>query len=113
MYRLLTFSGFEEWQFPTGADANVAFMAMVGSTQRVISRSSSFWRLFEWVTISSVRTNFHNPFRKVGPPKPSSAKACDDSKGAEMVNEITRERLRASDLSLAGLLPTIIVHFPI
>src|SRR6267142_436649 len=93
MYALLIFSGLEEWQLPTGADENVAFIAWVGSTHRVISRSSNFCLTFE-PTTSRVRTKRHIPLRKVGPPNASSAWACDASKGAP-TSKPTREKQQA------------------
>src|SRR5882724_10690701 len=112
MYLLLIFSGLAEWQLPTEDDAKVAFMARVGSTQRVISRSSSFCRTFECVTISSVRTNRHIPFRKVGPLKPSSAATFEGNKGTETINPTITERTRTADFCLAKCLLETIVQFP-
>jgi hypothetical protein len=67
-------------QLPTDGDANVAFMATVGSTQRVISRSCKRCLVLRCAaTSSSVRTKCHMPFRKLGPSNPTSALACDAS----------------------------------
>src|SRR3954447_18935095 len=93
MYLLLTLVGVEEWQLPTEAVENMAFIPTVGSTQRIISRSSNLWRPLEWPT-STVRTNLHNPFRKLGPPKPGSAKVGDDPSGAKTNSASAAERHR-------------------
>src|SRR5271156_6702684 len=67
MYLLLVFSGLADRQSPTDGDENVAFIASVGSTQRVISRSSNRCRPFAPATNSSVRKKCHIPLRKLGP----------------------------------------------
>src|SRR6266403_882291 len=67
VYLLSDFSGFAETQFPTEADAKVAFMDTVGSTQRVASRSNTRCLFFRCATRSKVRTKCHNPFRTLGP----------------------------------------------
>src|SRR5437879_3167047 len=112
MYLLLIFSGLAEWQLPTEDDENVAFIAWFGSTQRVISRSINFCLTFEWVTISSVRTNRHIPFRKVGPLKPSSAETADGNKGAETISAAITRRTRTAAFCLAKSLLEPIVQFP-
>src|SRR2546421_3249574 len=78
VYLLSDFSGVAVTQLPTEGDEKVAFMATVGSTQRVISRSCNRYLVFRCATSSSVRTKCHNPFRKLGPLKPSSAVAGDE-----------------------------------
>src|SRR3954466_9321258 len=94
MYLLLTLVGVEEWQLPTEAVENMAFIPTVGSTQRIISRWSNLWRPLEWPT-STVRTNLHNPFRKLGPPKPcSAANAGADPSGAKTNSASAAERDR-------------------
>src|SRR3954465_9990213 len=80
VYLLSDFSGLADTQLPTDGDANVAFMATVGSTQRVISRSCKRCLVLRCAaTSSSVRTKCHMPFRKLGPSKLPSALACDAS----------------------------------
>src|ERR1700722_18063760 len=77
MYLLSDFSGLAETQFPTEGDEKVALMATVGSTHRVISRSSNVYFVVRCATSSSFRTKCHSPFRKLGPSN-SSALACDE-----------------------------------
>src|SRR2546421_9342479 len=78
VYLLSDFSGFAVTQLPTEGDEKVAFMATVGSTQRVISRSCKRYLVLRCATSSRVRTKCHNPFRKLGPLNPSSAVAGDE-----------------------------------
>src|SRR6478735_8895749 len=91
VYLLSDFSGFDETQFPTEGDAKVAFMATVGSTQRVASRSNTRCLFFRCATKSRVRTKCHNPFRKLGPLNPSSALAWDVS-GPTANSAIARQK---------------------
>src|SRR4051794_4495067 len=78
-------------QLPTEGDEKVAFMATVGSTQRVISRSCNRYLVFRCATSSSVRTKCHNPFRKLGPLNPSSAVAGEETVPT-IINAIKTER---------------------
>src|SRR6516165_5994477 len=85
MYLLPTFSGLSDTQVPIGASEKVAFIARVGSTQRVISRSCNLYLMFllAFLTTSSVRTKCQRPLRKLGPFSP--ARTWDDSKGPVMI----------------------------
>src|SRR3954452_10120220 len=87
MYLLSDFSGLTVTQLPTDGDEKVAFMATVGSTQRVISRSCNRYLVFRCATSSRVRTKCHRPFRKLGASNPSCAEAGDEI-GATMINAI-------------------------
>src|SRR5947207_15563103 len=91
VYLLSDFSGFAVTQAPTEGDEKVAFMATVGSTQRVISRSCNRYLVFRCATSSSVRTKCHNPFRKLGPSNPSCALA-RDATGPTINNDIKQQR---------------------
>src|SRR5690242_2460758 len=67
MYRLPTFSGLAEWQVPTSGEAKVTRIALVGSTQRVISWFERTSLVLGSALRSIVRWKCHNPGRKVGP----------------------------------------------
>src|SRR5579863_2023175 len=100
MYLFATLSGLAEWQFATDADENVAFMASVGSTQRVISRSNKRNLPRECITASRVRTKCHMPRRNFGPSTASSAWTGDENSGAAITNTL-RRILRTELLELA------------
>src|SRR5437764_8666909 len=85
VYLFSDFSGFAVTQAPTEGDEKVAFMATVGSTQRVISRSCNRYLVFRCATSSRVRTKCHKPFRKLGASKPSCAEAGEEI-GPSMMN---------------------------
>src|SRR3954462_3857931 len=91
VYLLSDFSGLADTQLPTDGDANVAFMATVGSTQRVISRSCKRYLVLRCATSSRVRTKCHKPFRKLGPLNPSSAVA-DEETVPTIINAIKTQR---------------------
>src|SRR5260370_6636268 len=111
MYLLSDFAGFAETQFPTEGDEKVAFMATVGSTQRVISRSSNRYLDFRCATSSRVRTKCHIPFRKLGPSNPS-ALAWDES-GPTAISAIARQKKRKRTRGFAKPLQQVILSAPI
>src|SRR3954471_22291961 len=90
VYLLSDFSGVAVTQLPTEGDEKVAFMATVGSTQRVISRSCNRYLVFRSATSSSVRTKCHNPFRKLGPL--NSSAVTGDEPVPTMINAIKTEK---------------------
>src|SRR4051794_12214440 len=108
VYLLSDFSGLADTQLPTDGDANVAFMARVGSTQRVISRSCKRCLVLRCAaTSSSVRTKCHMPFRKLGPSKLPSARACDAS-GPAMTSAIKTAKDAEARFELANRLRKLI-----
>src|SRR5438105_2806814 len=111
VYLLSDFSGFAVTQAPTDGDEKVAFMATVGSTQRVISRSCNRYLVFRCATSSRVRTKCHNPFRKLGASDPSCAEAGDEI-GAAMINETKTHKHVKELFELANLLKKPISNLP-
>src|SRR3954451_24395908 len=102
VYLLSDFSGLADTQLPTDGDANVAFMATVGSTQRGISRSCQRCLVFRVAaTSSSVRTKCHMPFRKLGPSNPTSALACVDASDPTMTNAVRTAKASEACFELA------------
>src|SRR4051794_8727570 len=96
VYLLSDFSGLADTQLPTDGDANVAFMATVGSTQRVISRSCKRCLVLRCAaTSSSVRTKCHMPLRKLGPSNPTSALACVDASGPTLTSAMNTKAAKA------------------
>src|SRR3954453_17235823 len=112
VYLLSDFSGLADTQLPTDGDANVAFMATVGSTQRVISRSCKRCLVLRCAaTSSSVRTKCHMPFRKLGPSNPPSALAWDAS-DPTMARAIKTPKARGECFEVTNRLRKLISNCP-
>src|SRR4051812_38537869 len=111
VYLLSDFSGVAVTQLPTEGDEKVAFMATVGSTQRVISRSCKRCLVLRWVTSSKVRTKCHMPFRKLGPPNPPSALAWDEN-GPIIINATKIQKHLKQLVELANRLEKLISKLP-